>query len=105
MLRMARGRVMRGEPTFSSGQHAGVVLTSGEWGPLEAEVRAAAGRKLANAALVGRPSGCLKRCLKGTSAPKTWRRVTFSDVVESRAVANYRGRRYLRLIELLEAHV
>ena len=32
ILRVAHERVMRGEPTFRSGQYAGVALTSGEWG-------------------------------------------------------------------------
>ena len=60
MLRMARERVMRGAPTFRSGKYDGVVLTSGEWGPLEAAVRAAADRNLEKEAIVGRPSGSQK---------------------------------------------
>ena len=57
-------------------------------GPLEAEVRAAAGRNMEKEAIVGRPSGSLKGRLKGTSAPKPWRRVAFSGDVETRDVAN-----------------
>ena len=105
MMRMAHERVMRGDPTFRSGQYAGVAPTSGEWEPLEAAVRAATDRKLQKEALVGRPSGSLKSCLKGTSAPKPWRRVIFSDTVDTRAVAKYRGRRYQWSIARLEAHV
>ena len=46
MLRIARERVMRGEPTFRSREYAGSTLTCGERGPLETAVRAATGRKL-----------------------------------------------------------
>ena len=56
MMRMAHECVPRGDPTFRSGQYAGVALTSGERGPLEAAARAAAGRKMGKEALVGRPS-------------------------------------------------
>ena len=105
MLQKATERVERGEPTFRIGEFVGLKLTPAEWAPINGAVREDAGRCLKGGEGVGRPSGSLRRCLKGAPTPKPRRAVAFSDVVETRTSHSHKGQKRLRLAARLSAHV